>query len=468
MDGLIPLFQSSSRTLWVPAAGRDWRRPMWRQLQGWLTRQIRQGPTFRRILKELESHTGWSAQKLHEYQDEQLRRLLLSARDVPHYQDLFQSLGLRVEAMHPRDVLTALPLLDKDTVRQDPTRFLNSRARRWTLRKAHTSGTSGTPLVCWRDMHAIHFEHAALWRQWRWAGVQPTMTRVTLRGELVTPTHVQTPPFWRWQAAQRQLTLSSYHLNLNHSAAYRQAMETYRPEVIEGYPSSVYMLAQMLQQSGLSAYPARAILTSSETLLDSQRQLVEKFFQCRVYDHYGNTERTNLIQTTPEGQLASIDDYGLTEWLPTEDDPHTHEIVGTPFFNHAFILIRYRTGDWATLPTLAKGQHPAAYPFQPVTSILGRTDAFVLTPEGARIGRMDHVLKGVSHVVESRIIQETIDHLILEVVPAQGWSATDAQQLLNNTRERVGPTMRLELREVQQIPRTSRGKFVAVVSRLGS
>jgi phenylacetate-CoA ligase len=436
------------------------------QFEGWLIRQVRHGPAFRRILRELESHQTWKAAHLAAYQERQLRELLLAARHTPHYRDLFRSLRLPVETMPPREALAALPLLDKDTVRSNPERFLNARFPRWLLRKAHTSGTSGTPLVCWRSIHAIRFEQAALWRQWRWAGATPAMTRVTLRGDLVTPTEVQIPPFWSWSAGYRQLTLSSYHLGLPHATAYRRAMEQYRPEIIEGYPSSVFMLAQMLRHAGLSCWPARAILTSSETLLAAQRLLLEEFFQCRVFDHYGNTERTNLIQTNPDNELMAADDYGLTEWLPTRSEPGVHEVVGTPFFNHAFILLRYRTGDWATLPSAPTTHIPGNYPFQRVSSILGRTDAFVLTPEGARVGRLDHVLKGVAHVLESRIIQERLDHLVVEVVTAGGWCAEDASQLLANTRQRVGPTMRIDIREVVSIPRTGRGKFVAVISRL--
>jgi hypothetical protein len=66
------------------------------------------------------------------------------------------------------------------------------------------------------------------------------------------------------------------------------------PRAIEGYPSSLYNLALLLKDKGLYCN-IPVCFTSSENLLDFQRQLIEERFHTKIFDHYGTTERTIRI-----------------------------------------------------------------------------------------------------------------------------------------------------------------------------
>ena len=68
----------------------------------------------------------------------------------------------------------------------------------------------------------------------------------------------------------------------------------FRPIAIEGYPSSLYSLALFLKDAELELN-IPITFTSSETLLDYQRDLIEERLGTEIHDRYGMTERTIFL-----------------------------------------------------------------------------------------------------------------------------------------------------------------------------
>ncbi|MGC8740972.1 MAG: phenylacetate--CoA ligase family protein [Candidatus Sumerlaeaceae bacterium] len=430
---------------------------------GYINRFLREGRLFTRLLAEMEERARWSETELSTWQDARLREILVeAARHVPYYRRLFAQLGLVPERKHPREILAAIPLLDKETVRGCPEQFLNERVPRWRLRRAYTSGTTGTPLVCYRDMYAINFEHAMIWRQWRWAGYKLGERRVTLRGELIVPTSQLEPPYWLYSPAENQLLMSSYHISPATLPQYVEMITKFQPAAIEGYPSSVYLIARGFEQMGMAPYPVKGVFTSSETVLAHQKETIERVFQCRVFDLYGNTERTAALGSCEYGTYHEFPDYAVVEYVPLGDGEF--EVVGTPLFNRAFILLRYRSGDAVKLS--ARERCGCGRNFRIIEGVQGRKESYVWTPEGRAIGRLDHIFKGVRHVVESQIVQESLDFVRVLVVPDHAFCDADAELIIRNARERLGPSIQIEMECVEKISRTGRGKFVAVISKV--
>lgn len=430
----------------------------WRTVQDFAHRRLRHGRTFKRMLAQMEARERWNFDEMRAYQGRQLQCLLtICGRNVPHYVELFRRESFDLDKLSPWEVLARIPPLEKSEVRADPERFRNKAFPKKLLKKAETSGTTGTPLVCWRDVESINFENAMVWRQRRWAGLGYADRRVTLRGDLPVPTTQTSPPYWRYNAAERQLVMSSYHLSPATAADYAAALAAFAPTAVEGYPSSVALLARALRHAGVQSFPVNAIFTSSETLLDSQRKVGQDVFCAPFFDFYGNAERTAVICTCEEGRYHVIPDYSIVELL------EGGEIVGTPLFNRAFPLLRYRSGDTA-LPAPDEEICPcgrAAFPI--ISEIRGRLDSYIVTPEGRMVGRLDHIFKGAKHIVESQIYQSTPGQIVVRVVRDIGYTSDDEAKLIQQARLRLGPTMQVSVEYVDNIPRTSRGKFAAVI-----
>src|SRR4030065_196740 len=55
-------------------------------------------------------------------------------------------------------------------------------------------------------------------------------------------------------------------------------------------PSAIAALAEGALEADISSLPLRSTIVSGDTLLPGMRLSIEKFFQCRCIDHYGQAE----------------------------------------------------------------------------------------------------------------------------------------------------------------------------------
>lgn len=441
--------------------------PVWAQealisLRAWSRAQLREGRTFERLRAEIGVSQWYDREALGRYRMGMLSRILRHAyANCDFYRKRFRDQGLRPGDIQSEADLAQLPLLDKNQVRTSGRALLSSLAGK-PLFEGATSGTTGSPLKIFQDLQAINRENAFIQRQLDWAGLSPKSRRAWLRGDMVTPVIQAKPPFWRLSRAENMLLLSSYHLSEATAPAYLDALAKFNPVVIQTYPSSVGFLASWLEATGRSygGSALRGIVTSSESLSEIQRAQIERRFGCRVFDWYGQFERVAAIGTCEHGAYHVMADYSLAEFLPAGDG--TYEVVGTSFNNFAMPLIRYRTGDYVEIPEdSAPCRCGRSFPI--VRAIQGRNDDIVKLPDGRHIGRLDHIFKGVSGVIEAQIRQEALDRIDILVVPGAGYGSTVERLLMHNARERIGHNITIAVRTLDNIPRTRNGKFRGVV-----
>jgi phenylacetate-CoA ligase len=151
---------------------------------------------------------------------------------------------------------------------------------------------------------------------------------------------------------------------------------------------------------------------------------------------------------------------GLVEVIDDGGAPAIEgRLVCTTLANTAMPLVRYEIGDSAARrvdPCPCGCQWPA------LRAILGREDDVIVTPDGRRIGRMDHIFKGVRGIRECQVVQETTIRVLLRLVADADFSGRDL--LLTNARARLGQGMEVSIETVDRIPRTAGGKFRGVVN----
>ncbi len=420
--------------------------------------RLREGARFRAALKELGRLERLSSSELGAYQLACLREVLVRAgRHVPFYRRAFAESSFHPERELTLGDLARLPLIDKAAVRSRPDDFRDETIR--LVVRGYTSGTTGTPLTVYRNLTSVIHENALIWRQRLWFGVKPGDRIAVLRGEVVTPASRAEPPFWRTDRWARELILSSHHLAPQYAAAYGEALARYAPAALYAYPSSAAELARLFTDRRIAPPPLRAVFTASETLRPEDAKLISRVFRAPVVDRYGSAERTLAGGHCERGGYHIWTDSALLELLPAENG--LAELVGTPFHSRAMPLLRYRTGDRA----VPEGEPcSCGRPFPVIGHIEGRLDPPILTPGGRRIGRLDHVWKGVEHVACGQIVQERDLTVRLRVVPEAGYSLADRALIETHARERLGPDIRIVVEEVDRLPRTDAGKFLAVVS----
>ena len=413
----------------------------------------------------------WTAGQWKSWQEETLARTLWhAAKSVPHYRRYWEDQrgqGSRA----PVEDLQNWPVLDKEAVRANPRSFLADGVNPRTQIVEHTSGTSGKPLTLWMSRQAVRTWYALAEARWRgWYGLSRRDRWGILGGQMVVPYAQYRPPYWVWNAGMNQLYCSSYHLAAHNVGAYLDAIRSHRLVYLLGYASSLYSLAYLALEQRLKVPALKAVISNAEPLYAHQREVIYQAFQCPVYDTYGLSENVCGASECLHGSLHLWPEAGMTEILDDESNAclpagETGRFVCTGFLNQSMPLIRYETGDRGSLSV--ETRCPCGRTLPMLRCIEGREDDVLLTREGRRIGRLDPVFKADLPIREAQIIQESLERIRVLYVPAHGCSKSSLDGLAGRLRERMGD-VDVELEEVSEIPRTSNGKFRAVISKCQS
>jgi phenylacetate-CoA ligase len=419
---------------------------------------------YQKYRKFLEKSQWWSKEELDNYQANRLRVIVEAAyRNTPYYKALFDIFDIRPKDIQSLDDFKKVPILEKEDVRRNYNELISDKATRGLLYEAHTSGSTGKPLRVYRDLDNIGFEHAALMRQWKWAGLDHNDRYASLKGDLFSFMRIRREIYWAYSPVEKKLHMSSYHISAENAKHYLAALRKYNIVAIEGYPSSLFALAKYLLAKNIK-YSLKSILTTSETIVPIQRSIIEEAFQCKVFDYYGMAERVAAIHTCEKESYHLIPEYSLTELVESDETSPGHfELIGTSLSNMAMPLIRFRIGD-VVRPGNKKCACGRAYPV--IDKIVGRTDDYVITPSGKLIGRLDHIFKGINNVIEAQIYQPDTKNLILRIVPDPTFSDKDSDQIIEKLQDRVGEDMRFSVEQVESIEREGSGKLKSVLSEV--
>ena len=260
---------------------------------------------------------------------------------------------------------------------------------------------------------------------------------------------------------------SSYNLSDANIPAYIRELERRQPVFIDSYPSSVYRIASFLKSRGQQhrIHP-KVIVTSSETLLDSQRETIEEVFCCPVRDQYGSAEMAGFFAECEHGRYHVAPEYGIVEIVDADGAGvpvgEMGELCLTGLINPAMPLIRYLIGDVGRLSDIscACGRHAPV-----VESIEGRIDDVIITPSGRHVGRLDPAFKGVTGIRESQILQTARDQVVVRIV-SDDRSQVNGAGLVSNLSERIGTDVRISIEFVESIDKEPNGKFRSVKSLL--
>jgi phenylacetate-CoA ligase len=298
-------------------------------------------------------------------------------------------------------------------------------------------------------------------------GVSPRDPHLTFGGRMVVPFRVSDPPFHRQDASLHQTLFSLYHMSEENLPAYVEAIHNAEARYAQGYPSSLHLVARALLAAGrpLARGRLKAIFTSSETVLASQRRAIEAGFGAPLLDRYGASEFAVSMTSCGAGSLHVDMEYCVVEVEVQEETPEWARgpLLVTGLANRATPLIRYRIGD---IGTRRKRPCPCGRAGDAFLSVDGRVEDYVVTPDGRIVGRLDHVFKDLTDIAEAQIVQTAKDRIVVSVVPLPGYSEASERALLRELHARLGHDMAMRVERVGSIPRQANGKLRAVKSLL--
>lgn len=413
---------------------------------------LRSYPIIRPYVKEVEGLFTMSQEELNKRNEQHFLEIFSKAYDKsPFYHKLYTEAGIKKEDITCLADIKKLPIITKEMVKQNREAMLT--VPRFMVHGGCTSGTTGTPLKVYKDWKAIWRSQAYLYVMRKKCGFTYGQSFVSLRGNLdkrdmMLKVHISNTVYF-----------SSYNINPEKVNFYHEQIVKQKPVAIEGYPSSLYTLALMLRNAGLELYIPIAF-TSSETLLDYQREQIEQQLHTEIFDLYGMTEESICLHETLNHKgYYEAPGFSINEYL--EDGE-----ICTSLINDAFPLIRYRSNDVIELYEGNEfGENEVL-----IQRIEGRKEDYLIGKHGEICQRLNQIAKKAHHSKAMQMIQDKRGQVSVYIVPDGEFTKSDEIQFVLAFEELVGVGV-LDysiylVSDIKDLTYTKRGKFKMVINNI--
>lgn len=450
--------------------------PVWVQnlfvtVQGFLFRRRRFNKNFYHQLSAAINRSTLDFEELKLYQLARAREFLRHAQTTsPYWKEQFEKINFAWEDFNALDDIRNLPILEKDELRNRALDIKSNFFNEQHLELVHTSGTSGKPLTVWLADKDTQERQAILFRMFNLFGIKPFEKSVRFSGRTLFQNSIKNRKFWRYNAAINQLLMSSYDLHPDNMQDYVNKLIKFNPTLIDGYPSSIFILAKYINRTSQSGLiKPKAIMTTAETLEDYQRSEISLAFGgCSVINQYASSEGAPFITQDLNGEMVVNIDTGIFEFVKPGTDiiakpGEIAEMLVTSFTTHGTPLIRYRIGDTVQLTVDEKFSNCWNMPI--VSKVLGRQEDVLYTKERGFIPSLNKVFSVAPLTIkEAQIVQVDIDLVEFRIVidKTRNFEMKDLDRPIKELRDRLG-NIEIRVKLVERLERGANGKLRAVV-----
>jgi phenylacetate-CoA ligase len=415
----------------------------------------------------------WDEESFQKFQILELQKILNTAfKTTVHFHKMQTELQCFPEDFKSLNDLKRLPLLEKQDLRNNESKFYNYSQNLKYYNHIFTSGTTGTPINILESQESFSKRIAFVSRLRSWAGLDDVIfpRRAQFTGRVIVPAiqdkrkHI----YWRINRPGNACLFSTTHLSAETVPHYIKALVEFRPDLIDGYPSALLIIARIAKILKLDLPVPKAIIVTAETLLPEEKEDLQNSFKCKVYNQYAASEPSCFWSECEYGVMHINPEYGISEILNPGGNPsdvgEEGEVVVTSFLNPVMPLIRYRIGDVAVVGSSSYCKCGRKMPR--IQRVIGRSDDLLYIPERGYIGRLDPSFKGLSNIIEAQIIQESFSKIQVFLVPDENYSDEIGNKLVRNLKDKLGEHILINIIIVKRIDRGANGKFRTVISKV--
>jgi len=427
-------------------------------------------------LRELEQSQWWPRERLEELQSQRLTRLIAHAyAHVPYYRRVMDERGILPQDVHTAADLRKLPVLTRELIRLNFENLLADNIPRSRLWKASTGGSTGTPLVfCTTSEDQRNRGFARGIRAMEYAGIQLGERRILIR---VARHHTASRAKLLHRLSrrvERVVEIDSRNITTTSLPSIIALLREPDMRCLTGYPSAVAFIAAWISESGLTPPEVDWVVTGGEQLFEHQRQKIRDVFHVEPYSKYSCQEVFEIAMECDAhtGLHVAMEDIVL-EVADGRDAPLGPGCEGrvllTNLHNYGMPLIRYENGDSGSL--IAESC-PCGRALPLLSYVVGRRFDMIHTPSGRHITGSNLGTNRLAWfpVLQFQFVQEDLDRLVVRIVPRDGTSATELDDMRTRIpllfNEVVGDDMRVEVEFHDHIELTSGGKHLLVISKV--
>jgi len=416
----------------------------------------------------LDKSQWWPRSKLEEYQINKFKLLLKHAyNNVPYYAEMLRKYNLRPEDFNCIGDLKKLPILTKEDVINNFDKLISRNINKKHFKISATSGSTGKPLQFYYDKRFDFMEYAFKQRFLNWQKANRHERRIKLWSRPFIEKEVK--DIYLYEPLLGRLSLSTVPHNRESLDEYLKIIQRFKPARISGNPSFLYLLACYMQEKNIDNVKFRCFSSLFENLYPYQRNLIEKQFNCEIFNRYACEERvvSAFECSRHEGMhiqsekiiLEIIGEPGESLVLGKEG-----RIVSTSLHNYVMPFIRYETGDVGSISEKAcscgRGLPLLSHLNGRSNEVLRYKDKYIYS------ATLSFIMWEFSNIKECQFVQKDGEKIIINIVKRKDYSENDTFRLIKRLKDITGDNINFEINFVENILRSQMGKFSFVVSEM--
>jgi phenylacetate-CoA ligase len=407
-------------------------------------------------LRFLQNSQWWSKEKLENFQNEQLQKLIqYSYKNVPYYTNLFDKLSISPKDIQTKEDLKKLPILTKADIKKNfPNLIVSQKLKKGEFYKSASSGSTGEPMQYYLSKKAYSMNIASNLRGWYWMGYRLGDKFVKISHNSRTSNEKKIQDF----------LLSNRYIdfkNIDNESLQNVINEinNYNPNFIRCYPDPLLFISEILENHDIKLRP-RAIATTGNTLHSSTRNKIENVFDCKIFDAYSCEGGASFFECETHSCYHSAMEYAISEFVDVvqvENGKYQGRMITTDLWNYALPFIRYDSQD---ILEWDDNKCECGRELLSVNRIIGRDSDILITPKGKRmiIHKFTIFFSKIEEVVQFQIVQDKLDHMIFKLVVNSKYSKSTEADILFFWNDAIGDGVIIEIEYVDQIKSTPAGK----------
>jgi len=421
------------------------------------------GENIPKYLSEYKKTQWYSKKQIENIQLLKLKSLLnYSSKFVPYYQEVLRNNMILKNEFNYAD-LKKIPSLCKHELVKNQDKLISQNLFLF-LSKKTTGGSTGQAVTIYKNPKAMAKERAATWRGYSWAGIEIGDKQGRFWG--VPFSNVDRLKYKLIDIVTNRKRFSAFNFNEQSIEQYYRRLIKFKPTYLYGYVSMLTKFAEYLENQHYSIpFKLKCIITTSEVLNHYNRTLLEKVFNCRVFNEYGCGEVGSVAHECERGSMHIMAENMIVEILNGDNyckEDEVGEIVITELNNYAMPLIRYRMGDYARLGT-EPCECGRTLPI--LKDIIGREYDFIKNSEGKLFHGeyfmyiFEEIKKKDLGVKQFQVIQKSESSLLIKIIPSNNYSERTAVLIRKRIIESMGESIKVKFEMVDKIPREKSGKM---------
>lgn len=342
------------------------------------------------ILYQLEQTQWWSPDRLLRAQMQQLAKVLAHAqRTVPFYQRHLAGLDSAVYRDFSLGAWRKIPLLTRSDIQNHADELVSKDVpeSHGDITEMFTSGSTGRPIRSLRTQLFELFWAAFTVRDHLWHkrdfSLKLAAIRESAKGKAQYPDG-ELSGKWGWASGAIFDTGPCVSLNVTTTAAQQaEWLHRQQPDYLLTHPSIVDRLARYCLKNDVRLPNLRQVLTLSEVLRPTTRDICREAWNATVCDSYSSREAGYIALQCPDRNGYHVQSEGaLVELINEDGEPcrpgEVGRVVITSLHNFAMPLIRYDIGDRAEVGAPCRCERGLPV----IERVLGREQNMLVLPDG--------------------------------------------------------------------------------------